>query len=138
MDMKLIFPYFVVLVTIAAPLHAAECSRSDAIAADAAVDHLNDWNSIEAAFKQYAQCDDGAIGEGFSDAIVKLFANHWDQVPTLQALIDKDPNLEEFVVRHIDETADWDQVKQVRTLAFKSCPKGSDALCKKIIAQIDS
>ena len=133
--MKPTVPLFAALIAVATPLHAT-CPQPEEIAAGNATE-FKDWDGAYTAFKKYAECDDGFIAEGFSDSVVQLLANRWDQLPALQALAGKDLKFEEFVIRHIDESTDYDQIKQIRASATTSCPKGAGVLCKKIISRID-
>jgi hypothetical protein len=111
---------------------AARCSQDDAMEADAATDFLKDWAAIYRVFKRYAKCDDGAIAEGYSDAIVQLLALHWSRIGELSKLTRKDPMFEKFVLWHIDETASWDQEKMIAAHARYQCPPGLEELCKRL------
>jgi len=55
------------------------CSRDEAVRAEMATDKLKTWDSVYLLYKQFSHCDDGSIGEGISDAVAKLLANHWDR-----------------------------------------------------------
>jgi hypothetical protein len=50
---------------VAAPV----CSPKDAEAADAAVDSLNSWQTVQVWHRKYASFDDGSMAEGSSEAI---------------------------------------------------------------------
>lgn len=58
-------------VAWAAPPQRKTCTPHQAEAADAMVDHLTDWAQVEVAFRKFAQCDDGSIAEGNSEAVVR-------------------------------------------------------------------
>jgi hypothetical protein len=46
--------------------------------------HLKTWEQIyDYSFKRYPTCDDGVIAEAYSDAIVKMLADRWEQFPAL-------------------------------------------------------
>ncbi|HEY2009540.1 MAG TPA: hypothetical protein VGH23_11155 [Rhizomicrobium sp.] len=116
-----------------APWHdPSRCSRKDVMEADAATDHMKDWAAVYSVFKQYGKCDDGGIAEGNSDAVVKLLALHWQSVDELSKLIQKDPQFGDFVIAHIDETADFDQEKMIVAHARVACPRGMEKLCKRL------
>lgn len=56
------------LVTLMSGLDAAatpanECSDKDGIAAETLTDHLNSWQDMYSAYKQYKQCDDGGVAD---------------------------------------------------------------------------
>lgn len=111
---------------------ADECTQPDAVRADAALDHMDSWRSIESVFRRFSKCDDGSIAEGFSDRISRLLADHWEQVPDLVALSRATPGLESFVVRHLDETISLSDARKIEKLALNSCPRGAGALCNRI------
>jgi hypothetical protein len=111
---------------------AGECTRQDADGADAALDHMASWQSIASVFRRFSKCDEGSIAEGFSDRISRLLADHWEQVPNLIALSRTTPGLESFVVRHLDETISLPDARKIEKLAWNSCPKEAEALCRRI------
>jgi hypothetical protein len=113
---------------VAAPV----CSPKDAEAADAAVDSLNSWQTIQVWHRKYASCDDGSIAEGSSDAIAKLLVGKWDTLSTLAVLIARDPALQSFVIRHINSTLDTSDLERIRNLSTSSCPPETKALCSSI------
>ena len=112
--------------------HGKVCSQRDATAADAMVDHLDNWSDVDITFTRYGHCDDGEIAEGNSEAIARLLVDHWQALPQLGALIRHNPSLEGFVLRHIDTTLDTDDLSKIATLAASSCPAGMGPLCRNL------
>ncbi len=47
--------------------------------AEADVDRLKSWSLLYKSYKHFSHCDDGAIGEGYSDAVGKLLADRWEE-----------------------------------------------------------
>jgi len=117
---------------------ADECSQQNGFIAEAATDHLNTWKKVARARKQFANCDDGGVAEGFSDAIARLLARHWAQIPALVSLIHTQPTFESFVLAHLNESDDFDDLKTIRTLATHQCPPTAMNLCAKLVHRIDS
>lgn len=111
---------------------AARCSPQDADKAEHQADALKSWTVVYRAFKQYGQCDDGAVAEGYSASVVSLLADRWPTVRELSALEARDPMLGRFVLWHVDETASPAQLKAIRTNARDHCPAGFETLCKRI------
>jgi hypothetical protein len=105
------------------------CTKSEAIQAEKKVDSLRDWDRVYRAYKRFSQCDDGAIGEGYSDAIGTLLATHWGQLGRLVALTKTDKGFQQFVVKHIDETLGTDTLLRISNNARSSCPAGAQSLC---------
>ena len=65
------------------------CAEQEAISAEMEADSLKTWAQVFAAYKQYRQCDDGGIAEGYSDSIATLLAERWDQLKTLMTDSDR-------------------------------------------------
>ncbi|WP_338523648.1 hypothetical protein NUH87_28650 [Pseudomonas batumici] len=53
------------------------------------VDARGDWSSLMKHQQIFASCDDGELGEGYSDAVVHLFAQRWDQFGIFIAIAKK-------------------------------------------------
>ena len=51
------------------------------------------WNDLYRLFKEFGQCDDGGIGEGFSEDVARLFLKQWTQLDMLNRLISSDSYL---------------------------------------------
>ena len=97
------------------------------------VDQLKSWDAIYHSFKRFSHCDDGGIGEGYSDAVGKLLANDWNHFQDLLKLTTQDKGFQTFVVRHVDETIPDDTLSRVRKNAKSQCPADGVQLCKMII-----
>jgi hypothetical protein len=101
-----------------------------------ATDKLKTWQSVYRFYKQYSHCDDGIIGEGISDAVAKLLANHWGYFGEFVKLTSNDKAFEKFVVRHVDETIDWGHdAPTIHENARLHCLANSAPLCKALITQ---
>jgi hypothetical protein len=108
------------------------CTEIEAQQADQAIDHLPSWDDLYGFYKQFAQCDDGSIAEGVSDAVARLLAERWDTFPHFVSLISSDSIFKEFVVDHVDETAPVDALHKISDNANRRCPHGQTHLCKEI------
>lgn len=118
--------------------HARACTEDDAKAADIAVDNLDSWEAIQKNYVAYAQCDDGSIAEGNSEAIARMLVDEWPENAKLQSLINHDSGFEKYVVRHINSTLDTDDLSQIIMLSSESCPAENKTLCSKLIAAAKS
>jgi hypothetical protein len=83
--------------------------RADASLANA----TGSWHALQKHQRIFASCDDGALAEGYSDAVVKLLANHWERFPVFAALSQRDPAFRRWAIRHIDSSAASDDLKRV-------------------------
>lgn len=116
----------------------ASCSQNEAMQAESSASLLKSWNEIYDSFIKYAHCDDGAIGEGYSESISQILANHWDQLKILEKLIQKNKNFGTFVLKHIDQSIAEDTRLKILNNALKRCPSKSKVLCKKITSSAKS
>ncbi len=102
------------------------------ILAEEQADALKSWDEVYRSFKAFAQYDDGAIAEGYSDSISRLLSDDWNSVSQLNQWIAENKNFEKFVFKHIDELMTPDQAKKIRDNAETLCPKDAGRLCKAI------
>jgi len=91
------------------------------------------WPSLLRHQRTFAPCDDGALAEDYSDAVVTLFARKWDQFGAFVALSERHPNFERWAIRHIDATASDEDLKKVM-LNAASCIDDvkTQSLCRTI------
>ena len=111
---------------------ARYCSEHDALEAEDAVQGLSSWKDVHKAFKRYGHCDDGAIGEGYSESVVHLLSAHWGQLDDLNKISSSDKKFLAFVIRHIDATTDESELKSVLANSKTQCSKSAKALCLMI------
>jgi hypothetical protein len=110
------------------------CTRQEAETAETEIDALKTWNSVNRFYKNLSQCDDGGIAEGVSEAVAKLLANHWESIGGLVKLVTSDRGFENFVLRHVDETINWEQdVPKIRKNATSRCPPNATRLCNALL-----
>jgi hypothetical protein len=121
------------LLVFVKPVSACECSAADAQAAEQSSATLDSWESIYAAQKRFSHCDDGAIAEGFSESVVHLLATRWSLLAEAQRLFTKDSSFQQFVLRHIDASADSAELDQIVALAKQHCPVSDKLLCNQIL-----
>ena len=126
-----------ILIAVAAsPLSfawaAVPCTKSDEQAAEDRVGRLTSWHGVYDAYKRFAHCDDGSIGQGFSESITLLLASRWNRVEQLRRLIAKDQGFEAFVLTHVDPTVPVERRNNIVANANEHCPKKSAALCQKL------
>jgi hypothetical protein len=105
--------------------------------AEAEASSLKTWTDIHKSFKKFAQCDDGAISEGYSDSVVRLLSDDWQSIDQLSQLVSRDKEFEAFVLHHIDDLMSPTEMQKIRDNAGAHCTPGARRLCSKIIGQID-
>ena len=128
---------FLVLSSLPRPVDAERpgCDDPSALFSEGEVNHLKTWQQIYDWFKSYSACDDGILGEANSDAIVRMLADRWNQLPTLQTLADRDERFGKFVFKHIDATTDDHDLDRVVANATRHCPQHDAQLCSTIRRQ---
>ncbi len=112
---------------------APACALTDAEFATA-LRTLKSWQAInQFHMKHFPPCpDDGMYAEGYSDLIVRTLAMRWSNIPELSSEAKARPVFLEFVLKHIDASADETQLKQVQRRATTQCPSGHAELCNAL------
>ena len=127
--------FVVTTLLIASTCSAADkCSDADAQVAETTTGLMKTWSAIYSGFKSYGRCDDGGIAEGFTEAVVHHLASKWNSLPKVAALVKKDPAFRTFFLKHIDASADTDELRKIKTLAQSQCPENLRELCTAIQA----
>jgi hypothetical protein len=109
------------------------CTRQEADQADTEIDSLKDWDHVHRWYQMFSQCDDGAMAEGYSDAVSKLLADDWDHFNRLLALTKTDKQFQRFVLRHIDGIISPSILQKITSNAKSKCPPGGESLCRLIV-----
>jgi hypothetical protein len=114
----------------------AQCPETDTCchAGDAAT-VAPDWKVLHEVVTESPGCDDGWIGEAYSEKVSILLAERWSLLVQLAEVSNSDPSFLAFVLKHIDETVPQDRWAQVHELATHSCPEAHKALCQSIRAR---
>jgi len=109
------------------------CTMEEAIAAEMAAT-AQSWEQLHQQFKHYSHCDDGAIGEGFSESVTLLLAEHWRDIQQLETILRHDSAFRKFVLRHINETVPAERLNRIVENANKRCPRSLKGLCRDVEA----
>ena len=121
------------LMTVPLLALGAECSKSQELAAETQAGVLKSWAAVHGSFARYGHCDDGAIGEGYSDSVTILLADHWEALPQLTTLAASDSKFRAFVLKHIDATVPTERLERIANHARSRCPQQHRDLCAAII-----
>lgn len=128
-----VFATIMLLLPSQSPRAASRvCTPAQARKAEDVAGKASSWTGLHDAFKKFGHCDDGAIAEGFSDSTVSILAGQWNTLPQLLTLIRKDPLFGQFVLRHVDATADANQLMEITIQAKQNCPTGGLNLCSDL------
>jgi hypothetical protein len=102
--------------------------RADASLVNAA----GGWGPLSRHQKTFVSCDDGALAEGYSDAVVTLLAHRWDQFDVFVALSERNPTFRRWAIRHIDASASTDDLKTVVRNAARCAGAKTKDLCREV------
>ena len=93
---------------------ANDCSIDMYKRADTSLESAaSDWGSRLRHQETFVSCDDGALAEGYSDAVVSLLAHQWDRFDVFVTLSERRPAFREWAIRHIEATASIGDLEQV-------------------------
>ncbi len=108
------------------------CTKADAMLAEDVAGTARSWEQLYFVFQKYGHCDDGSIGEGFSESVTLLLADRWREMPQLRVILKSTPAFRDFVIRHIDETVPAERLELIAENAHKHCPESLKTLCRDI------
>jgi hypothetical protein len=125
------------LFTLAAAGSAAAqktCTKAEEGNAQKAIDRVSTFAALNATWKTFRHCDSGAIGEQFTDAVLRLVID-WKGVSQLSEQM-KDPDYNTFILNHLKSPEAKSDAPDVYSRAKANCPKGLDNWCKDIAAAV--
>jgi hypothetical protein len=102
--------------------------------ADSSLTHArHSWGSLLKHQRAFGSCDDGALAEGYSDAVATSFAHRWDQFGVFVSLSKLHPAFRRWAIRHIDATATEEELTEImRNAATCTDAVATKTLCKAI------
>ncbi|WP_221625103.1 hypothetical protein, partial [Burkholderia contaminans] len=87
------------------------CTSDQTLRAEAVSDAATLWMQLHRQFRKFANCDDGAVAEGFSESNSLLLADHWGTIQQLEPVIASAPAFRTFIVRHVDATVPAERLR---------------------------
>jgi hypothetical protein len=123
------------LLSAASHARQGPCSAQEGSLAEAGAGSLLDWDSLEKAYAQYNNCDEGAIGQAYSAAVARILVDHWETLPRLADIARGNPAFKAFVVKHVDQRLDAGDIKKIAENAKTLCPSGLGGLCHDLKKQ---
>lgn len=119
----------------AQPVAAKECTKFEAYTAESLYPYLSSWKEMHMAFRAYGHCDDGAIAEGFDEAISVLWERHWKLVPEMLNETATDPEFKQFVFKRVGrETIPMKRWQVIVNNAKTGCPSNAKTFCQQVLA----
>jgi hypothetical protein len=120
---------------LAAPA-ATACTATEAAKAEMHVASQKTWSGLSQAYDRYEHCDDGAVAEGYSNAVGGMLSQRWGEIVKLGSLVEKHPSFRSFVLGHLDETVHHEVLDTIKHNAEHACPQGLFVLCAEISATV--
>jgi hypothetical protein len=99
---------------------------------------LRTWDALYKSYQSYRQCDDGAVGEGYSESVARILVDRWNTLPRLSSLARENSGFLRFVLKHVDATLDTKDVRKIRVKAITQCPGHLSALCNDLKKQAET
>jgi hypothetical protein len=118
LSITITFLVFFALTQCAAsqPMNNNKCSKKNAISAEMEAGNIKDWIALYESFKNFTNCDDGAIAEGYSNSVGYLLSNEWNNI----------------VLRHIDDTISIAVIERIAENLNLRCPQNIEQICDLI------
>ncbi|MGE5096540.1 MAG: hypothetical protein ACM3SO_15485 [Betaproteobacteria bacterium] len=107
------------------------CTKADAAAAEKAIERVVMWTQLEKAWHDYRHCDSGAVGDLYTDALLRLLVD-WKKPEALAEAVAKDPQYKAFVIAHIRSPVAKDDREAIYSRAKADCPGNLAAFCSEI------
>ena len=98
---------------------------------------MTNWQAIHGGSRKFIPVcsDDGVFAEGYTDAVVSTLAERWQEFPILNQVIKREPSFRRFVLRHINASADSDQLRRVESNAQNRCQSSMRKFCDEIAVE---
>lgn len=126
--------YVMALVPLGDASAADRCSADMLRQADASLtDARHSWQGLAKHHRQFNACDDGALGEGYSDAVTSLLARRWNTFGVFERIGIKKPVFEAWAIRHVDASASPANLQRIlKNTAVCDAHKPKDAVCMAV------
>jgi len=99
---------------------------------------LRTWEALYRSYTSYRICDDGFVGEQYSESEARLLVDHWKTLPRLASLARENVDSRRFVLRHVDASLDMKDVGRIKVKVRIQCPRELRVLCDDLGKQADS
>ena len=138
MNKSIICALFLICAAVTPNAIAAtsQCTQAQAIAAENESSSAESWLSLYKSFNSFEHCDDGAIAEGYSEAVARLFTLEWRSFHVMRNYVRKNKRFERFLLRHIDGSWSIKQVEIVTEHAKQRCLYKDRQFCAQILHEL--
>jgi hypothetical protein len=91
----------------------------------------NLWPEFHTAVMQYGVCEDGALGEMYSDLSIGMLRDRWEDAQAFNPL-QSEGTFRRFVIRHLDSTVKLEDLRSVRSKAKHRYGSHSASFCREV------
>ena len=124
-----------IVVAIPGFSQSRPCTRAEHLQVEKEAETLRAWDSLYKSYKHYEHCDDVDAAEGYRESIARILTDHWETLPRLSEIIQKDKSFGSFVT--LDATMNMADVAKIKELATEYCPAGLEQLCARLKQDAD-
>lgn len=96
------------------------------------------WKALYGHYKAYGQCDAGPIAEGYSYDVVELLSSKWLVIDEMTRLTTQDPGFLRFLLAHVDDQAETNDLEIIRDNARNACPRKQHLMCRQLADRAES
>lgn len=115
--------------------HGRVCTESQRQQVEKEAVKLRTWDALYDSYRRYRHCENVDAAEGYSESKARVLVDHWDTLPRVAQLINRDNTFRSFV--RVDATMDTADVEKIKQNATHNCPAGLNALCRELIRTAD-
>jgi hypothetical protein len=119
------------------PEKPVRCSDAEAQHVEEKAATLRTWDALYSSYQEYRQCDDGSVGEGYSESVARILVDHWQTLSRLEDIGSKNVSFKRFVIRHVDATLDLGDLKRISKNANTQCPAALKGICAELAKRSD-
>ncbi|GAB4488604.1 MAG: hypothetical protein OHK006_19280 [Thermodesulfovibrionales bacterium] len=110
-----------------------ECTRTEAVAAEAVTGYLDSWDDVWKAFNDFGHCDDGSVSEGFDEAVSLLWASRWESITEMAKMAAADSDFRRFLWQRIgSELIPGERWETIVKNAKTRCPDSAKDFCTAV------
>ncbi len=120
------------LASHANALDKGTCTQEQAIAAEDQASQASTWGQLFQGFSNFANCDDGAIAEGFDESVDRLLATKNPNYDEFAALVSLDYRFKAFVLRHVAGTGTGDAILAAGRNALACYTRSKMPICRDV------
>lgn len=109
---------------------------SSGVSRETVVYAAHSWRELHSAYITLGKDADGVVAGAFVDRISRLLDEHWDQLPKLASIVERDPEFRQFILNNLGDAVPAESEKRVKLLAKTTCPSSARQLCRDILFRL--